>query len=198
MVGFYKISFKKKNFHFYFYCCWYCCCSVTQSCPAICDTMDCSMPGCPVFHHLLSLLKFMSTELGMPSNHLVLCYPLLLLPSIFPSNRIFSTELTLCIRWPKYWSFSLSISLSSKYSGLISFRIDWFDLLEVQVSLKSLLQKHSSKHQFFGAHVSLRSSSHIHTWTTGKRIALIIWTFMKNTAIVHSVKWEAHFQVISY
>ena len=145
-----------------------------------------------------SLLKLISIELVMPSNHLVLCYPLFLLSSIFPSIRVFTNELALHIRCPKYWSFSLSISLSSKYSGLISFRIDWFDLLEVQVSLKSLLQKHSSKHQFFGAHVSLRSSSHIHTWTTGKRIALIIWTFMKNTAIVHSVKWEAHFQVISY
>ena len=90
-----------------------------------------------------SLLKVMSIQLVMPSSHLILCHPLLLLPSIFPSIRVFSNELVLCIRWPKYWSFS--ISLSSEYSGLIFFRIDWLDLLEVQGALKSLLQHHSSK-----------------------------------------------------
>ena len=92
-----------------------------------------------------SLLKLMSIESGMPSNHLIFYYPLLLLPSIFPSIRIFSSELALRIRWPKYWSFSFSISPSSEYSGLISFRIDWFDLLAVQGTLKSLLQHHISK-----------------------------------------------------
>ena len=92
-----------------------------------------------------SLLKLMSIESVMPSNHFVLCHPLLLLPSIFPRIRVFSNELALCIRWPKYWVFSLSISPSNEYSGLISFRIDWFDLLEVQGTLKSLLQHHSSK-----------------------------------------------------
>ena len=102
-----------------------------------------------------SLLKLICIELVMPSNHLVLCYPLFLLSSIFPSIRVFTNELALHIRCPKYWSFSLSISLSSEYSGLISFRIDWFDLLEVQVSLKSLLQQHSSKHQFFSTQLSL-------------------------------------------
>ena len=91
-----------------------------------------------------SLLKLMSIESVMPSNHLILCHPLLLPPSIFPSIRVFSNESVLCIRWPKYWSFSSSISPSSEYSGLISFRIDWFDLLAVQ-GIKSLLQHHSSK-----------------------------------------------------
>ena len=92
-----------------------------------------------------SLLKLMSIELVMPANHLILCHPLFLLPSIFPIIRVFSNESVLCIRWAKYWSFSLSISPSSEYSGLISFRMDWMDLLAVQGTLKSLLQHHSSK-----------------------------------------------------
>ena len=92
-----------------------------------------------------SLLKLMSIESMMPSNHLILCHPLLLLPSIFPSIRVFSNESVLCIRWPKYCSFSFSINPSKEYSGLISFRMDWFDLLAVQGTLKSLLQHHSSK-----------------------------------------------------
>ena len=91
------------------------------------------------------LFKLMSIELVMPSNHLILCRPLLLLPSVFPSIRVFSKESVLCIRWPQCWSFSFSISPSNEYSGLISFRIDWFDLLAVQGTLKSLLQYHSSK-----------------------------------------------------
>ena len=97
------------------------------------------------FTNSRSLLKAMSIRSVKPSNHLILCRPLLLLPSIFPSIRVFSNELALCIRWPKYWSFSCSISPSNEYSGLISFRIDWFDLLEVQGTLKSLHQHHSSK-----------------------------------------------------
>ena len=100
-------------------------------------------PPCPSLHW--NLLKLTSIELVMPSNHLILCCPLLLLPSIFPSIRIFSNELALCIRELKYWSFSFSISPSNEYLGLISFRIDWFDVLAVQVTLKSLLQFHSSK-----------------------------------------------------
>ena len=92
-----------------------------------------------------SLLKFMSIESGMPSNHLILCRPLLLLPSVFPSIRVFSSNLALHVRWAKYWSFSFSISPSDDYSGLISFRIDWFDLLAVQRTLKSLFQHHSLK-----------------------------------------------------
>ena len=102
-----------------------------------------------------SLLKLMSIELVMPSNHLILCRPLLLLPSIFPSIRVFSSESVLLILWPKYWCFSFSISPFSEYSGLISFRMDCLDLLAVQGTLKSLLQHHSSKHQFFGAQLSL-------------------------------------------
>ena len=110
-----------------------------------------------------SLLKLMSIESVMPSNHLILCRPLFLLPSIFPSFRSFSNESALCIRWPKYWSFSFSISPSNEHSGLISFRMDWLDLLVVHGTLKSFLQNHSSKHQFFGAQPSSQSNSHIHT-----------------------------------
>ena len=103
-----------------------------------------------------SLRKLMSTESVMPSNHLILCHPFLLLPSIFPSIRVFSNESVLRIRWPKYWSFSFSLSPSNEYSGLISLWIDWFDLLAVQGTLKSLLQHHSSKASiFFGAQLSL-------------------------------------------
>ena len=110
-----------------------------------------------------SLLKLMSVESVMPSNHLILSCPLLLLPSIFPSIRFFSNESTLCIRWPKYWSFTFSISPSSEYSGLISFRTDWFDLLSVHRTLKSLLQHHSLKTSvFFGTQPSLWPNSHIH------------------------------------
>ena len=99
----------------------------------------------PFYHQLPEFTQLMSIELVMPSNHLILCHPLLLLPSIFPSIRVFSNESILPIRWPKYWSFSFNISPSSEYSGLISFRMDWLDLLAVQGTLKSLLQHHSSK-----------------------------------------------------
>ena len=107
--------------------------------------MNRSTLGLPVRHNSWSVLKFISFESLMPSNHLILCRPLLLLPSIFPSIRVFSNESVLHIRWPKHWSFSFNISLSNEYSGLISFRINWFDLLAVQGTLKSLLQHHSSK-----------------------------------------------------
>ena len=103
--------------------------SVAQSCPLLCDPMGCSTPGFPVHHQLPELSKFMSTELVMPYNHLILCCPRLLPPSIIPSIRAFSTELVLHIRWPKYWSFSFSISPSNEYSGLTSFRMNWLDLL---------------------------------------------------------------------
>ena len=102
-----------------------------------------------------SLLKLMSIELVMPSNHLILCCPLLLLPSIFPSIRVFSNESALCIRWPKFWSFSFSISPSNEYSGLISFRMDWLDLLAVQVLIRVVSNTTVQKHQFFGTQLSL-------------------------------------------
>ena len=122
----------------------------------------------------------MSIQSVMPSNHLILCHPLLLLPSIFPNIRDFSNESVLPITWPKYWSFSFSISVSNEYSELISFRTDWLDLLAVQRTLKSLLQHHSSKTSFLQ-----RSAFFIvqlsHTYmTTGKSIALTIWTFVSN------------------
>ena len=117
--------------------------SVIQSCLTLCDPMDGSTPGFPVIINSRSLLKLMSIESVMPSNHFILCRPLLLLPSIFPSIKVFSNESVLLIRWPKYWSFR--ISPFNEYSGLISFRIDWFCLLAVQGTLKSLLQHHSSK-----------------------------------------------------
>ena len=107
--------------------------------------MDCSTPGLPVHHYSWSLLKLMSIEVVMPFNHLILSRPLLLPPSIFPSIRVFSNESALHNRWPKYWSFSFSISPSKEHSGLISIRMDWLDLLAVQGTLKSLLQHHSSK-----------------------------------------------------
>ena len=135
-------------------CCW----SVAQSCPTLCNPRDGSTPVS--FTISLSLLKLMSFKSVMPSNHLVLCRPLLHLPSIFPGIRVCSNELALHFRWPKYWSFSFSISPSSEYSGLISLRIDWFDLLAVQGTLKSLLQHYSSKASilqclaFFVVHLS--------------------------------------------
>ena len=125
-----------------YYCC--CCCSVAKSHPTLHDPMDCSTPGFSVYHQLQSLFKLMSIESVMPSNHLILCCSLLLLPSIFPSIRIFSNESALRIRWPKYWSFRFSISLSNEYSWLISFRTDWLISLQSK-RLSSLLQHHSSK-----------------------------------------------------
>ena len=111
-----------------------------------------------------SLPKLMSIEPVIASNHLILCCPLLLLPSIFPSNRVFSNESAVLIKWPKYWSFSFNISPSNECSGLISFRMDWLDLLAVQGTLKSLLQyKTLQKHQLFSTQLSLESNSHIHT-----------------------------------
>ena len=129
-----------------------------------------------------SFLKLMSIESVMPSNRLIFCHPLLL-PSIFPSIRVFSNESALCIRWPKYWSFSFCISPSNEYSGLISFRMDWLDLLSVQGTLKSLLQHHSSK-----ASILQRSAFFIvqlsHSYmNTGKTIALTRWIILKDDAV---------------
>ena len=124
--------------------------SVSQSCPTLCHPMNNSTPGLPVHHHLLSSLKLTSIELVMPSSHLILCRPLLLLPPIPPSIRVFSNESTFHMRWPKYWSFRFSIIPSKEHPGLMSFRMDRLDLLEVQGTLKSLLQHHSSKASILG------------------------------------------------
>ena len=124
------------------------------------------------FTNSQNLLKLMSIELVMPSNPLILCHPLLLLPSIFPSIRAFYSESVLCIRWPKYWSFSFSISLSIEYSGLISFKMDWLDFLAVQRTLKSLLQHHSSKASILWHSVFFIVPLSHPYMTTGKTIAL--------------------------
>ena len=125
-----------------------------------------------------SLLKLTSTESVMPSNHLILCHPFLLLPSIFPSIRVFSNESVLPIRWPKYWTFSFSISSLNEYSGLISLRMDWLDLLAVQGTLKSLLQHHSSKSSILH-HPAFFMVQFSHPYmTTGKTIALTTWNFI--------------------
>ena len=132
------------------------------------------MPGLPVHHQLLESLKPMSIESVMPFNHLILCRLLLLPPSIFPSIRVFSKESVLCIRCPKYWSFSFNISPSNEHLGFISFRMDWLDLLEVQGTLKSILQQHSSKAVIFWCSAFfIVQLSHPHM-TTGKTIALTI------------------------
>ena len=150
--------------------------SVSQSCLTLSDPMDCSMQASLSFTNSQSLLKLMSIKLVMPFDHLILSSPS---PpaSIFPSIRVFSNESVLCIGWPKFWSFSFNISPSTEYSGLISFRMDWLDLLEVQGTLKSLLQHHSWK-----ASILWRSAffmvqlSHPYT-TAGKTIALTRWAF---------------------
>ena len=136
------------------------------------------MPGSLFITNSWNLLRVMYIRVVVPSNHLILCCALLLKPSIFPSIRVFSNESVLCIRWPKYWSFSFSISPSNEYSGLIFFRIDWLDLLAVQGTLKSLLQHHSSKASILWCSVLFMVQlSHPHM-TTGKTIALTKWTFV--------------------
>ena len=124
-----------------------------------------------------SLFKLISIRSVMPSNHLILCHPLLLLPSIFPSIRVFSNESVLHIRWPRYWSYSFNISPSNEYSGLISFRIDWLDLLVVQENLKSLLQYHSSKASILWCSAFFMAQLSHPYMTTGKTTALTRWTF---------------------
>ena len=123
--------------------------SATQSCLTLCDPMNCSTPGLPVHHHLPEFTQTYVHRVGMSSSHLILCHPLLLLPPIPPSIRVFSNESTLPMRWPKYWHFSFSIIPSKEIPALISFRMDWLDLLAVQGILKSLLQHHNSKASIF-------------------------------------------------
>ena len=159
--------------------------SQSLSCVQLCDPMDCSMPGFPVHHQLLEFTQTMSIESVMPSNHLILCPRLLLPPSIFLSIRVFSKESVLHIRWPKYWSFSFNINPSNKYSGLISFRMDWLDLLAVQGTLKSLLQHHSSKASILW-HSAFFTAQLSHPYmTTGKTIALTRWTFVSKVMSLH-------------
>ena len=138
------------------------CCSVTKLCLTLCDPMDCSTPDFPVLDYLQSLLKFMSIEPTMLSNHLILCRSLLLLLSIFPRIKVFSSELALHIMWPKYWSFNFSIWSSNEYSGLTSFKMDCLNLFGVQGTRKSLLQHHNSKASVLRCSVSLWSNAHIH------------------------------------
>ena len=150
--------------------------SVTKSCPTLSTPWTVARQTSLSITNSRSLLKLMSIESVMPSNHLILCHPLLLLPSIFPSIRIFSNESALHIRWPQYWSFSFSVSPSNEYSGLSSFRIDWFDLLAVQRTLKSLLQNRSSeaailRSAFFMVPTLTSTRDH---W---KSIAFTRWTF---------------------
>ena len=155
-----------------------CCCSVTQMCLTLCGLWTAACQTSLFFSVSQSLLKLMSIQSVMPSNHLILCHPLLLLPSIFPRIRVFFSESALHIKWLKYWSFSFSIGPSNEYSGLISCRIDWFDFLAVEGTLKSLLQHHSSKASIFqrpAFFMVLLSHPHM---ITGKTIALTRWTFV--------------------
>ena len=142
--------------------------SVAQSCPTLCDPMNRSTPGLPVHHQLP---EFTQTHVHRVGDAIQPSYPLSspsLLPPIPPSIRVFSNESTLCMRWPKYWSFRISISPSNEHPWLVSFRMDWLDLLAVQGTLKSLLHTTVQKHQFFGAQLSSQSNSHIHTWLLEK------------------------------
>ena len=143
---------------------------------SLCDPWTAAHRASLSFTFSRPLLKLMSTGLVMPPNHLILCHPLLLLPSIFPTIRVFSNQSALHIRWPKYWSFSFSISPSNKYSGVISFRIDWFDLLAVQGTLKSLLQHHNSKASILWHSAFIMVQLSYPYMTTGETTALTIWT----------------------
>ena len=155
-----------------------CCCSAAKLCLTLWVPMDCSTPGPSVLHCLMEFAQIMSIESMMLSNHLILCHSLLLLllPSIFPSIRVFSSELAVHIRWSKYWSISFSNSPSSGYSGLISFRIDWLDLLAIQGTLKSLLQPDNSKASIL-QQLSLLYGPTLTSIHTGKTIALTIQSF---------------------
>ena len=151
---------------------------VAQSCPILCNPIIAAHQASLSITNSQSPPKPMSIELVMPSNHLIFCHPLLLLPSIFPSIRVFSNESALHIRWPKYWSFSFNISPSNEHPGLISFRMDWLDLLAVQETLKSLLQHHSSKASIL-RHSAFFIVQLSHPYmTTGETIASTRWTFL--------------------
>ena len=153
-------------------------CSIAELCPTLCDLMNCTLPGALSSSISQILLKFMSTESVMPFNHHLLSHPLLFLPSIFPSIRVLSNESALHIRWPKYWSFSFNISPSNEHPRLISFTMDWLDLLAVQGTLKSLLQHHSSKASILSCSAFFIVQLSHPYMTTGKSIALTRWTFV--------------------
>ena len=148
--------------------------SVTRSCPTLCDPMDCSISGLPVHHQPLEFTQTHAHEVG----DAILYCPLLFLPSVFPSIRVFSSESAFCIRWPKYWSFSFNTSPSNEYSGLISFRMDWLNLLALQGTLKSLLQHHNSKASVLRCSAFFMVQLSHPCMTTGKTIALSRWTFV--------------------
>ena len=152
--------------------------SVAQSCPTLCDPMNCTRQASPSITNLWSSLKLMSIELVMPSSHLILCHPLLLLPPTPPSIRVFSNESALRMRWPKYWSFGFSIIPFKEHPGLISFRMDWLNLLAVQGTLKSILQHHSSKASILQCSAFFTVQLSHPYMTTGKTIALTGWTFV--------------------
>ena len=152
--------------------------SVTQSCLTLCAPMNHSTPGLPVHHQLPEFTQTHAHWVMMPSNHLILCHPFLPLPSIFPSIRVFSNESVLHIRWSKYWSFSFNVGPSNKHSGLISFRMDWLDLLAVQGTLQSLLQHHSSKPSILQCSAFFIVQLSHPDMTTGKTIALTRQTFV--------------------
>ena len=152
--------------------------SVTQLCPTLCDPMNRSMPGLPLHHQLPDFTQITSIESVMPSSHLILCRPLLLLPPIPPSIRVFSNESVLRMRWPKYWSFSFSIITSKEIPGLISFTMDWLGLLAVQGTLKSLLHHHSSKASILQCSAFFTVQLSHPYMTTGKTIALTRRTFV--------------------
>ena len=173
--------------------------SVAQSWLTLWDPMDSSTPSFPVHHQLSrSLLKLVSIESVMPSNCLILCHPLLLLPSIFPRIRVFSNESDIPIRGPKYWSFSFSISPSNELSGLISFRMDWLSLLAVQGTLKTLLQHHSLKASILRCSVFFIVQRSHPYMTTRKTIALTRWTFVgKVMSLLLCKKEQASFNFMA-
>ena len=154
--------------------------SVAQLCPTLCNPINHSTPGLPVHHQRPEFTQLTSIKSVMPSKHLILCCPLLLLPSLFPSIEVFSKESIILIRWPKYWNFSFNISPSSEYSGLISFRINWLDLLAVQGTLKSLLQHYNSKASILQCSAFFIVQLSHSYMTTGKTIVLTRQTFVGN------------------
>ena len=171
MLTWLKLPESQRDIFFFF------CCSVAQSCLTLWDTTDCSTPGFPVLDCVPQLGQTHAIESVMPYNHLILCRPLLLL-SVFPSIRDFCNESALLIRWPKYWSFSFSIRPSNEYLELISFTMDWLDLLASQGTLKSLLQHHSSKASVPQCSAFFKVQLSHPYMTTGKTIALTKWTFV--------------------